>query len=61
MRKYTIEEIKKAAEILVDNHNIEYSRGVCELIADLDEEPDVEHGERAQQISKELGLSIEMY
>lgn len=58
MKTITIQELKAMAKMLLDDGtNIEYCRGVCELIADCDGMPEVEHAVRAIQIAIELGLS----
>ncbi len=53
--KEQIKYIKKLAKSLVDDgQNTEYTRGICELIADLDGIEDVYHGERSEEIRQEL-------
>ena len=53
--KEQIEYIKTLAKPLIDDgENIEYTRGICELIADLDGIEDVFHEERSEQIKDEL-------
>ena len=50
-----INYIKQIAKYLVDDgENEEYTRGICELIADIDGKPDVFHEERAKQIKSEI-------
>lgn len=53
--------LKAAAKILISDEvdetaNFEYVRGICELLADIDGRPDIDHGERACQIARELGM-----
>ena len=53
--KDQIEYIKKIAIPLIDDgSNVEYTRGVCELIADIDGKEDVFHEERTEDIRNEL-------
>ena len=53
--KEQIEYIKEIAKPLIDDgENIEYTRGICELIADLDGVEDVFNDERSEQIKDEL-------
>ena len=60
MKTLTITRLKMAAKLLIDDgSNAEYTRGICELIADVDGTPDVYHADRTEQIAKELGLSDE--
>ena len=50
-----INYIKQIAKYLVDDgENEEYTRGICELIADIDGKPNVFHEERAEQIKSEI-------
>jgi len=50
-----IEYIKNTAKILVDDgDNKEYTRGIAELIADLDGKPDVDHADRSDEITIEI-------
>lgn len=59
-----IQEIKATAKNLIasDNgENVEYARGICEFIADLDGHEDKDHAERAIEIAKELNVSEEYY
>lgn len=52
--------VKTLGKSLIDDgENIEYTRGVCELIADLDGVEDVGHAERTLQIAEELGVTEE--
>jgi hypothetical protein len=58
MKTVNIDTLKKVAKDLIDDGtNVEYVRGICELIADIDGLADVEHAERAMQIAVELGMS----
>jgi len=53
--KEQINYIKKEAKILVDDGlNIEYTRGITELIASVDGIEDVDTAERSEQIRKEI-------
>lgn len=53
--KEQITYIKKLAKLLIDGgENDEYTRGVCELIANIDGIPEVFHYERSEQIKQEL-------
>jgi hypothetical protein len=53
-----IDKIKKIAKNLIDDGtNVEYVRGICELIADIDGKEETPHADRAIEIAKELGLS----
>lgn len=58
MMKFTEEQIKYIKELakplIDDGKNTEYTRGICELIADLDGIKDVFHDERAEQVKAEL-------
>lgn len=58
-----LEEIRKAAKNLVGNgENTEYTKGICELIADLDEIEATDHTNRAIGIATELtGKIINLY
>ena len=48
-------KLKDLAKPLIDDgSNREYTRGICELIADIDGIPEVEHAVRAEQIRIEL-------
>jgi Asp-tRNA(Asn)/Glu-tRNA(Gln) amidotransferase C subunit len=50
-----IKYIKTIAKILVDDgENEEYTRGITELIAELDPLCEVDHGDRSDQIKHEL-------
>lgn len=42
--------------LVEDGINIEYTRGICELIAEVDGITDMPVGERACQIAKEIGV-----
>jgi hypothetical protein len=58
MKTVSIDVIKNLAKSLIDDGtNVEYCRGICELIADCDGITDVEHADRSIQIAQELGLS----
>lgn len=58
MKTITIIELKQIAKLLIDDGtNLEYIRGICELIADADGVEDMDHAERAKEIAQELGLS----
>jgi hypothetical protein len=58
MKTINIDTLKKVAKDLIDDGtNVEYVRGICELIADVDGLIDVDHAERAMQIAVELGMS----
>ncbi len=53
--KEQIEYIKNLAKPLVDDgENLEYTRGICELIADLDGVEDMYHADRSEEIRQEL-------
>jgi hypothetical protein len=53
--KEQIKYIKELAKPLVDDgENAEYTRGICELIADLDGVEDVQHEDRSEEIRQEL-------
>jgi hypothetical protein len=52
-----IVKLKQIASQLVDNENVEYTRGICELIADCDGVEGIDHADRAMQIGIQLGLS----
>jgi len=55
MKTYTIEELKLAASNLIeDGSNKEYTRGICELLADIDGIAEIPHCDRAMQIKKIL-------
>ncbi len=55
MKQITIENIKTAAQGLIDTDRIsEYTRGICELIAEIDAIKDVSHADRSAQIAAEL-------
>lgn len=64
IRKYTVNQIKQyAKELIISNEvpnelGLEYNRGICELIADLDGIRDVPHEDRATQIAIELNCVI---
>jgi hypothetical protein len=45
-----------AKQLIGDSDNIEYIRGICELIADIDAKLDMDCSERAIEIAKELGI-----
>ena len=50
-----IKHIKKLASLLIDDgENGEYTRGICELIADIDGIPDVHHQDRTAEVKIEL-------
>lgn len=53
-----IEALKKEAQVLADSEGInrEYNRALCELIAGVDGEIDVDHEEKAAKIGIELGI-----
>ena len=62
MKQITVDRLKELAKMLVDDGiNVEYTRGICELIADVDGIEDVGHGERSQQIANELGAKFPLY
>ena len=52
--------LELAKSLVDDGENIEYTRGICELIADLDGIHDVPHAERSEQIAEELGLKVSL-
>jgi hypothetical protein len=53
--KEQLDYIKHLAKPLIDDgENVEYTRGVCELIADLDPKADVYHEDRSDEIKQEL-------
>lgn len=53
--KKQIECLKELAAVLVDDgENVEYTRGICELIAEIDAVTDVDHGERSEEIRHEI-------
>lgn len=55
---YPIEHIKSVAKMLVDNEaNIEYNRGICELIAYLTPSKGLDASEVAEIIAKELSIT----
>lgn len=57
MKTVSIETLKdRARELLQDGAASEYARGICELIAEVDGLPEVDHGERAVQIGQELNV-----
>jgi len=50
-----IKDLKWTAKLLIDDgSNEEYTRGICELIADMDGHTDVFHADRTEEIKKEL-------
>lgn len=52
-------ELIKAAKLLIDSGtHSEYTRGICELIADLFGRPGTFHADRAVEIAQEIGLDI---
>ena len=53
--------LELAKSLVDDGENIEYTRGICELIADLDGIHNVPHVERSEQIAEELGLKVSLY
>ena len=58
MKTISIEKLKATAkDLLDDGSNIEYTRGICELLADVDGIEDMPHAERALQIAIELNLA----
>ncbi len=63
MKNNQIKQIKQSAMMLIDGDvsNLEYVRGICELIAEIDGVEDVPSGDRATQISKELKLTVNLY
>lgn len=46
-----------AKELIGDGRNTEYTRGICELIADLDGKKGIDHAERSFEIAIELGVN----
>ncbi|MCA6367641.1 MAG: hypothetical protein IM631_12900 [Cytophagales bacterium] len=57
MKTVNIETLKDIARnLLQDGANTEYARGICELIADVDGLPEVDHGVRSVQIGEELNV-----
>lgn len=55
LSKEQIETIKSFASILVDDgSNEEYTRGICELIAEFDGRENVDHADRADEIRNEI-------
>jgi len=53
--KEQIDCLKQLAKLLVDDgENTEYTRGICELIAEIDAVEDVDHGERSEEIRCEI-------
>jgi len=51
--------LKKFATILVDDgDNVEYTRGICELIAEFDGIEGVDHETRSEQIRSEIIIDI---
>lgn len=62
MNDINIQKIKIFAKTLIeDSDNIEYARGICELIAEIDGIPEVENAERASQIAIELNYKYNIY
>ena len=58
--KVSLKVIMHEAKGLVDDgENTEYTRGICELIADLAGHEGKDHADRAIEIAKELGVSQE--
>lgn len=54
-----IEKIKEVAKnLILHSDNVEYVRGICELIADLDGVVDVHHADRTLQIADELEVKV---
>ena len=50
-----VKKLKNLARFLIDDgSNKEYTRGICELIADVDGIPELDHSIRAEQIRIEL-------
>lgn len=57
MDKISLHHIKLAATQLIDNDRpTEYTRGICELIADIDGKQDTPHDVRSKQVAIELGI-----
>ena len=53
--KEQINYLKMLAEQLIDDgENTEYTRGICELIAEIDGIEDIPTDERAEQIRQEI-------
>jgi len=53
--KEQINYIKELAKPLIDDgENIEYTRGICELIADIDGKEDISHEDRSEEIKHEI-------
>ncbi len=54
-KEILVKELKNLARFLIDDgSNKEYTRGICELIADIDGIPELDHSIRAEQIRIEL-------
>lgn len=54
-KEILVKELKNLARFLIDDgSNKEYTRGICELIADIDGIPELDHSLRAEQIRIEL-------
>jgi len=55
METINVEKLKELAKPLIGyGENIEYARGICELIADVDGREDVSHSVRARVIQCDL-------
>lgn len=54
-KEILVKELKNLARFLIDDgSNKEYTRGICELIADIDGILELDHSLRAEQIRIEL-------
>lgn len=57
MKHVSIQHIKLIATELIDkDRDTEYTRGICELIADIDGKQDTPHDVRSKQVAIELGI-----
>lgn len=58
--KEQLDYIKNLAKPLIDDgENVEYTRGICELIADLDPKADISHEDRSDEVKNEILLNEE--
>lgn len=65
MKNIPIQTIKKRAIDLIEpsdglDVNREYTRGICELIADIDGKPDIPLHTRSKEVAIELGVHIDI-
>ena len=61
MKNLSIQAIKDTAKELIDKDRVsEYTRGICELIADIDGKKDTPHDHRSKEVALELGVLPEI-